>query len=81
MADDEAPAGAWYAQYATWPVADGEPAQPMPDSHKHWAEAGSSHEAALQAMGYVQVPAPGADPVDDEHSPELDAPVVIRPKR
>ena len=74
MADDEAPAGVWLAQYATWPVGEGEDPQPMPDTHKHWAETGSPLEASLRALGYVAVEAPGAEPIVGEHGPELEVP-------
>lgn len=45
----------WLAQYAD-----------LPDAHKHWADPGSALEAVFARLGYVEVPAPGADEVDDE---------------
>jgi len=45
----------WYAQRAD-----------LPDTHKQWADPGSQHEAVLGHIGYVEVPAPGAEPVEVE---------------
>lgn len=41
----------------------------LPDTHKLWADVGSTLEATLRAVGYVDVPAPGqqgdAENLDD----------------
>ena len=54
----------WYAQRVN-----------LPDTHRHYADAGSQHEAVLLRIGYVEVPAPGqtADVLDDP-AVILDAP-------
>jgi hypothetical protein len=41
----------WYAQR-----------EGLPDTHKMWADPGSTLEATLRAIGYVDVPAPGEAP-------------------
>lgn len=35
----------------------------LPDTHKLWADPDSTLESTLRALGYVDVPAPGARPV------------------
>jgi hypothetical protein len=89
MDEVEAPTGKWWAQHAYWPETD--PPAPMPDSHKHYAESGSTLEASFKALDYVPVSAPGSEPEPDaepvakhvgEHGPELTGlPSVVSRRR
>ena len=45
----------WLAQHAD-----------LPDTHKMWADPGSQHATVLGHLGYVEVPAPGADQPDEQ---------------
>lgn len=77
----EAPVGRWWAQHGHWPGTD--PVEPMPDTHKHYAEHGSSLERTFIALGYVPVPAPHTDPYDifptGDYTDDLAPVKVIRP--
>lgn len=59
------------------------PFENAPDTHRMWADPGSSLEAALRASGYRhEVPAPGSEPPVEqppaEPRPEESSPVVER---
>jgi hypothetical protein len=53
----------WYSQLAG-----------LPDTHKLWADPGSTLEGAYVRLGYVEVPAPGA-----EEPPEFATGGVLAP--
>ncbi len=50
----------------------------LPDTHKAWADAGSVLEATYVRLGYVEVPALGAGPVEAAPAPVPAAPAVRR---